>query len=48
MLNRGGTGLREALGAGVDGARLLGRYRKRKFDYRGGRYVQLAESEYSV
>jgi electron-transferring-flavoprotein dehydrogenase len=48
MVDRGGTGPREALGAGVEGAKLLGRYRKRKFDYRGGRYVQLAESEFSV
>ncbi|PSP73217.1 NAD(P)/FAD-dependent oxidoreductase [Halobacteriales archaeon QS_3_64_16] len=48
MVDRGGTGPREALGAGIEGTKLLGRYRKRKFDYRGGRYVQLAESEFSV
>ena len=48
MVDRGGTGLCGAIGAGVDSAKLFGRYRKRKFDYRGDRYVQIAESEYSV
>ena len=48
MLDRGGTGLREALGAGFDGAKLFARYKKRKFDYRSNRYVQIAESDYSA
>jgi electron-transferring-flavoprotein dehydrogenase len=48
MVDRGGTDLREAIGAGVAGAGLFARYKKRKFDYRSGRYVQIAESDYSV
>jgi len=48
MVDRGGTGLREALGAGFDGAKLFVEYKKRKFEYRGDRYVQIAETDYST
>ncbi|SFS06194.1 electron-transferring-flavoprotein dehydrogenase [Halomicrobium zhouii] len=43
-----GVRWRQALAAGVDGLRLLGRYKWTKRHYRDGAYVQLAESEYSV
>jgi electron-transferring-flavoprotein dehydrogenase len=36
------------LTAGVDAVKLLGQYRLRKFGFRGDRYVQLHESEYTV
>ena len=48
MVNPGGIGLREALSAGYDGARLFARYKRCKFDYRDGGYVGIAGSDYSV
>ena len=36
------------LAAGLDAVKLLGQYRLRKFGFRGDRYVQLHESEYTV
>jgi electron-transferring-flavoprotein dehydrogenase len=36
------------IGAGLNAARLVGSYKKTKFKYRRGKYVQLRESEYTI
>ena len=48
ILRRGGFHSPRALTAGFDALRLLVRYQYRKFGYRGGRYVQIAEQEYAI
>jgi electron-transferring-flavoprotein dehydrogenase len=34
------------MSAGVSAARLVGTYKKRKFKFRNGKYVQIREDEY--
>ncbi|PSP86579.1 NAD(P)/FAD-dependent oxidoreductase [Halobacteriales archaeon QS_1_68_17] len=48
LLDRGGTGLVEALTTGVDAVKLVGAYKRRKFALRNGGYVQFREDEYAV
>jgi hypothetical protein len=40
--------LKSAAAAGIDGVRIAYAYRKLKFHYRNGRYVQLSETEYNL
>jgi electron-transferring-flavoprotein dehydrogenase len=39
---------RSTIGAGFGGAKLLSAYKRRKFKYRKGRYVQIKESDYQI
>ncbi|MFB6309381.1 MAG: NAD(P)/FAD-dependent oxidoreductase [Haloarculaceae archaeon] len=48
MLSTDGPQWRQALAGGLDGLKLFTQYKRAKFGYRGGGYVQLREDEYSV
>ncbi|MFC6835426.1 NAD(P)/FAD-dependent oxidoreductase [Halomarina ordinaria] len=51
IVNRGGAygfGTRDAVGAGVAGVKLYGRYKLLKHCYRDDRYVQIRERDYAV
>ncbi|QGN06574.1 NAD(P)/FAD-dependent oxidoreductase [Halorhabdus sp. CBA1104] len=48
MLRTDGSRKRQALSAGLEGIGIYLRYRRKRWSYRGDRYVQLQESTYTV
>ncbi|WP_136689724.1 NAD(P)/FAD-dependent oxidoreductase [Halorhabdus amylolytica] len=48
MLQTDGTRKRQALAAGIDGIGMYLRYRRKRWSFRGDRYVQLRESAYTI
>jgi len=48
IMDGGGFQPEDAVGAGLQGLRYFADYRRRKFGYRNGRYVQISEDEYAV
>jgi electron-transferring-flavoprotein dehydrogenase len=48
IMEDGGFQPADAVGAGLEGLRYFADYRRRKFGYRDGGYVQITENEYAV
>ena len=48
MLERTGSRKRQAIAAGISGIDVYLRYRRKRWSYRGDRYIQLPESQYTV